>query len=96
MADQGTEGLLSPWLRSVRIKAALPHLQGKILDYGCGSGALAEHVEAEYYLGVEIDTVSLGLARTHFPSHCFSSDLPENIRNFDTIESCFFNEVETL
>ena len=87
MADQGTEGLLSPWLRSVRIKAAIPHLQGKILDYGCGSGSLAEHVEAEPYLGVEMDTVSLGLARTRFPSHSFSSDLPENIRNFDTIVS---------
>jgi len=45
MADQETEGLLSLWLRSVQFKAAIPHLQGEVLDYGCGSEALAEHVE---------------------------------------------------
>ena len=45
MADQGTEGLLSPWLRSVQFKASISKFQGKVLDYGCGSEALAEHVE---------------------------------------------------
>ena len=40
MADQGAEGWLSPWLRMQRIKAAQPYLSRRVLDFGCGSGAL--------------------------------------------------------
>ena len=62
MADQGNEGLLSPWLWRKRVAAAFPHLRGKVLDIGCGSGALAEHVTAESYTGVDIDRDSLAIA----------------------------------
>ena len=41
MADQGAEGLFSPFLRSRRLKAACPYIKGRVLDVGCGTGALA-------------------------------------------------------
>lgn len=85
MADQGSEGLLSPFLRDRRIKAAYPYLKGKILDIGCGAGHLAHYVDANQYVGVDPDPVSLALARTQFPHHRFL--LLEDIltESFDTI-----------
>lgn len=87
MADQGTEGLLSPFLRRHRFKVARPYLSGRILDVGCGSGALAALVYADHYLGVEVDKVSLQQARLRFPTHRFVSGLPESTEKFDTIIS---------
>jgi cyclopropane fatty-acyl-phospholipid synthase-like methyltransferase len=57
------------------------------LDVGCGSGALAELVDADRYLGIEIDEVSLHQARLRFPAHRFVSGLPESTEKFDTIIS---------
>lgn len=79
--------MLSPWLRSVRIKAALPYLKGRVLDYGCGAGALAEHVSAHDYLGVDIDDESLRLARSRFPTHRFTPALTSQDGLFDSIIS---------
>lgn len=87
MADQGAEGLLSPWLRRKRIEASIPYLNGRVLDFGCGSGAMAEYVDADNYLGVEIDKDSLQQARSRFPSHQFVSELPEQTEKFDTVIS---------
>ena len=85
MADQGTEGLLSPFLRTQRINAARPHLFGRVLDVGCGSGALAEVVEPKDYLGLEIDEASIAFAREKFPQHTFenTNDIPDG--GFDTV-----------
>ncbi len=77
MADQGAEGLLSPFLRNKRFVNVKPFLRGRILDYGCGSGGLAEIVPADCYLGIEIDHDSLQFARSRFPSHDF---LPRYLR----------------
>lgn len=87
MADQGAEGLLSPFLRRQRLKVARPYLSGHILDVGCGSGALAALVDADHYLGVEVDEVSLQQARLLFPAHRFVSRLPEPTEKFDSIIS---------
>lgn len=87
MADQGTEGLLSPWLRRRRIAAALPHLRGNVLDVGCGSGALAEQVPAKRYTGVDIDRDSLAIANATYPEHEFRDALPGSDTSFDTIVS---------
>lgn len=75
MADQAS-ALLSAWLRRRRIAAAAPHLQGKVLDFGCGSGALASLCAPERYLGVDIDESSLDIARRDYPKHTFGSTLP--------------------
>lgn len=85
MADQGTEGWLSPFLRSKRFQAARPYLKGRILDFGCGSGALAQFVPNDRYLGVDTDEDSLQQARNRFPHHLFLSTLPSRKQKFDTI-----------
>ncbi len=87
MADQGSEGLLSPWLREKRFAAAGPYLQGQVLDFGCGSGSLAELVSSDRYLGVDMDEPSLHQARLQFPQHRFISELPQLDEQFDSIVS---------
>jgi 2-polyprenyl-3-methyl-5-hydroxy-6-metoxy-1,4-benzoquinol methylase len=85
MADQGGEGLLSPFLRKRRIKAALPHLYGKVLDFGCGSGHLAQYFSPEQYVGFDKDTISVEIARRLFPSYSFFTSLPKSLPLFDTV-----------
>ncbi|NDL64128.1 class I SAM-dependent methyltransferase [Acerihabitans arboris] len=87
MADQGSEGLLSPYLRRKRIQAAAPYLTGRTLDFGCGSGALAAQIDAGNYVGVEIDSLSLRLALKCFPKHAFVAKSPELSEKFDTVVS---------
>lgn len=87
MADQGAEGLLSPYLRKKRFEVAFPYLKGRVLDFGCGSGALAALVHADQYLGVEIDSVLLQHASSRFPKHRFALELPGSSDKFDTIIS---------
>lgn len=87
MADQGTEGVLSPWLRNQRFSSVLPYLKGSVLDYGCGSGLLAQHVSPDNYLGVEPDDTSLKKARSVFPKHRFVSTVQEIERGFDSVVS---------
>lgn len=85
MADQGSEGLFSPFLRRQRLRAARPYLLGRILDVGCGSGALAGLVRRDRYLGVDSDRESLAQAAREHPRHAFASALPSESENFDTI-----------
>lgn len=87
MADQGAEGLLSPFLRKKRFDAAKPFLNGRILDFGCGAGGLAEYVPHDRYLGVDIDKYSLKQAQTRFPRHRFVADLSEVDDKFDSVVS---------
>ena len=85
MADQ-ISGLLSPFLRSRRIKIARPHLTGKVLDYGCGIGLLSEMVNMNDYTGVDIDDESIQTARKRYPGFNFLNlnDLPNN-GSYETI-----------
>lgn len=85
MADQGAEGLLSPYLRRKRFAAARPFLRGRVLDVGCGTGGLAAFVEPDAYLGVEVDAFSLGRAQAAHPRHRFVSGLSEVDGVFDTV-----------
>ncbi|MHA1567622.1 MAG: class I SAM-dependent methyltransferase [Alphaproteobacteria bacterium] len=85
MADQGREGLLSPFLRKQRSKAARPYLKGRVLDVGCGAGALAKLIDPESYVGIDIDEDPLNRARRDFPHHRFESALPEGSKKFDTV-----------
>lgn len=85
MADQGAEGLLSPYLRRQRFAAARPFLRGRVLDVGCGAGGLAEWVEGDAYLGVEVDALSRDRARAAHPRHRFVAGLSEVEGVFDTV-----------
>jgi len=85
MTDQGAEGLLSPYLRRKRIEAVAPWLNGRVLDFGCGTGLLAELLCTEKYVGVERDKISLQLAKSKFPQHYFISTLPSTVEKFDTV-----------
>ncbi|MFC1680211.1 methyltransferase domain-containing protein [Pseudomonadota bacterium] len=85
LADQGTEGLLSPFLRKKRINAIKPYLKGRVLDVGCGSGRLASYIDSNNYLGVDIDTNSINIARKLFPGHTFQQELPSSNLIFDTV-----------
>lgn len=87
MADQSNEGLLSPFLRKQRLEAARPHIKGRVLDVGCGSGAVADLVAADRYVGVDVDELSLDNARKFHPQHIFQSCLPPPESGFDTIVS---------
>lgn len=77
MADQGAEGFFSPLLRARRIRAALPFLRGRVLDFGCGTGELAALVKPGDYWGVDRDEAALQQARSRFPLHPFTAALPE-------------------
>jgi 2-polyprenyl-3-methyl-5-hydroxy-6-metoxy-1,4-benzoquinol methylase len=87
MFGQESEGLLSPFLQRRRIAAARPFLHGRILDVGCGSGALANIIPPENYLGVDVDEKSLSNARRLYPEHRFQSKLPFGESNFETVVS---------
>lgn len=87
MADQGSEGFLSPWLRKKRFNAVMPYVKGSTLDYGCGTGSFAEFILSDKYIGVDIDKSSLDEARSKFPGHFFSSDLNSIETKFDSIIS---------
>jgi 2-polyprenyl-3-methyl-5-hydroxy-6-metoxy-1,4-benzoquinol methylase len=85
MVDQAAEGLLSPLLRRHRIEAARAFLHGRVLDIGCGSGALAEMVPEQLYLGVDVSEPSLRAARLRHARHRFQSTLPALEPAFDTV-----------
>lgn len=87
MADQGSEGLLSPYLRRKRFEAVDPFLAGNVLDFGCGSGGLAQKVHAHRYTGIELDKISLNKAKFRFRNHKFISDMSQVNDKFDTIVS---------
>lgn len=85
MPDQ-INGLLSPFLRTIRINAARPHLRGDILDYGCDVGALSIYIENSKYVGVDIDKESIGIATKTYPNYSFHTlgSFRTN-KKFDTI-----------
>lgn len=85
MADQATEGLLSPFLKRQRISAVIPYLKGRVLDVGCGNGALAGHVDSGSYVGIDIDPTSIDAARANHPAHTFHQALRLEGELFDTV-----------
>ncbi len=89
MGDQAS-GLLSPWLRTRRIRAALPYVSGPTLDIGCGIGVLATHLPAAVpYFGQDLDPASIETARARHGGgqRTFSVDWPPAQRRFETVVS---------
>lgn len=91
MSDQTKQGLLSPFLRGRRLAAARPWLNGRVLDFACGGGALAGLVPPNRYLGVDIDAAALNEAIASYPEHTFAAELaPDDA--FDTVVALAFIE----
>lgn len=76
--------LLTPWLRNLRIAIVEPYLRGDVLDIGFGSGHLASKVPPEHYYGFDLDPQAVPGAQKSYPTHTFSSDLPDG-RHFDRV-----------
>ena len=60
-------------------------MRGKVLDVGCGGGALAALIAPANYLGVDVDEDVLATARRIHPHHRFSASLPTTGDAFDTV-----------
>jgi 2-polyprenyl-3-methyl-5-hydroxy-6-metoxy-1,4-benzoquinol methylase len=74
----------APFLRWQRLRMARPYLHGRVLDYGCSIGALADFCQPDGYLGVDISEEALAVARAAHPRHEFDSKVSEHER-FDVI-----------
>ncbi len=91
MSDQANAGLVSPFLQRKRIDRALPFLRGRILDFGCGNGAVLERLEPAQrasYLGYDPDPSVISIARRRFPSASFTARAGDlEGRRFDSVAS---------
>jgi 2-polyprenyl-3-methyl-5-hydroxy-6-metoxy-1,4-benzoquinol methylase len=77
-------GMLSYWLVRRRQNAAARHLRGRVLDFGCGVGTLADICDPAAYVGFDIDPRKIEIARGRRPRHRFETSIPEGER-FDTV-----------
>jgi 2-polyprenyl-3-methyl-5-hydroxy-6-metoxy-1,4-benzoquinol methylase len=68
-----------------RIGKARSFLRGMVLDFGCGSGELAELVPCDQYVGFDINKVSIARCRSKYPNHRFTDTEPFSPGAFDTI-----------
>jgi len=84
-------GLLSDWLSRQRLEAARPHLKGRVLDFGCGTGNLADICDPAAYVGVDIAVHRIEAARQLRPRYRFETAVPEGER-FDTVVALAFIE----
>ncbi len=84
-------GVLSLWLSRKRLEMGRPHLQGRVLDYGCNDGPLTEMCQPEAYIGVDINARSLDLAREAHPGFRFATAVSDRER-FDTVAAFAFIE----
>jgi 2-polyprenyl-3-methyl-5-hydroxy-6-metoxy-1,4-benzoquinol methylase len=75
---------MAPFLRSRRLRMARPFLRGRVLDYGCSSGALADLCQPGAYLGVDTSEEALEVARATRPQYDFDNKVSEHER-FDVI-----------
>jgi 2-polyprenyl-3-methyl-5-hydroxy-6-metoxy-1,4-benzoquinol methylase len=85
-SDEYTSGYLSHWLQSKRFQKVEPYLRGRVLDYGCGAGALAGLCKRDSYMGMDVNDALIDMAKRNYPDYCFVVDVPETER-FDTIVS---------
>ena len=87
MANQSSQGLLSPFLQSQRFNAARPYIRGSVLDIGCGNGRLARYCQPTGYYGFDIHPDALSAARADHPGYRFESALSPAGDVFDTISA---------
>jgi 2-polyprenyl-3-methyl-5-hydroxy-6-metoxy-1,4-benzoquinol methylase len=91
MAQLVEAGLLSRWLVRRRQRAVRRYLEGRVLDFGCGVGTLAEICDPAAYSGVDTDPRKIEIARRERPQYHFGTVAPEGQR-FDTVAALAFIE----
>lgn len=74
----------APFLRARRLRMARPYLRGRVLDYGCSIGVLADLCRPDAYLGVDTSEEALEVARARHPQYEFTNKVSEHER-FDVI-----------
>jgi 2-polyprenyl-3-methyl-5-hydroxy-6-metoxy-1,4-benzoquinol methylase len=84
-------GALSWWLTKARIAAASNSLSGRVLDYACGVGALAEICQTDSYVGYDHDPRKVAIARQDRPGYTFVDSAPQG-ELFDTVAALAFIE----
>jgi len=84
-------GVLSPWLQRRRLEMGPPYLRGRVLDYGCSDGQLADMCRPRAYLGVDSNVRALQLARERHPGFRFATSVSGQER-FDTVAAFAFIE----
>jgi len=83
--------LLAKYVRQKRILAVLPHIQGDVLDLGCGVSRIPKHLQPDSkYVGVEINPRIVEWLKENYPHHTFYQwDLEIDIlllnSQFDTV-----------
>jgi len=84
-------GLLSLRAQRMRMQRVLPWVRGRILDIGCGTGAILDRLDGPTcYHGVEGDAALVADLRRRYPQHTFErADLDVDVvaagRVFDTV-----------
>ncbi len=61
-----------------------PYIYGRVLDYGCEFGVLANMCDPSKYFGVDISEEFIRIARDNYPQFRFMTYVPDGER-FDTI-----------
>ncbi|MEL6259325.1 MAG: class I SAM-dependent methyltransferase, partial [Pseudomonadota bacterium] len=66
--------LLSKSIARTRVRKILPHVQGDVLEVGCGAGILYEAIKDQVgsYTGVDIQTDKIAEAQAKFPEATFA------------------------
>lgn len=82
--------IVSKFLERARVSAALPFIQGSVLDLGCGYGAVLSRLTPKQYVGIEGDPTVYRWLKNKYPNQSFiqrdlDADQLELNQTFDTV-----------
>lgn len=63
--------IVSKFLERVRVSAALPYIEGSVLDLGCGYGAVLSRLTPKAYVGIDGEPAVLRWLKKTYPNHTF-------------------------
>jgi len=87
----GISRRFSLFLQSIRVRAALPYVRGRVLDVGCDSGILVPLLpEGAIYVGVDLDPARVQtLKNSHLELEAYCLDVQKDVipagKPFDTL-----------
>lgn len=70
-----------------------PHIKGRVIDVGCGTGFFLDHFSPKKYCGLDISEKMIERARTKHPERIFNvgdmNNIPYPKNIFDTLVSLY-------